>query len=167
MGLVPAYTLVDPVTLIFSNKSGAVTDTVVSARTTGSGALSATDTFQRRDWKRWTHAESDADGRKIAERVYHTIPCACTGLEGIGQDLGEPGTNFDETTYGYDLETNRLLRTVTPGGTIARTVFDGIRRVASSWVGTHDVPAGGTSWRDWSPSATASGARRAGATTGA
>jgi RHS repeat-associated protein len=148
---VPEDVLVDPVEIMLSLKNGMVTDRITSARSTGSGALSATDTFHRRDWKSWTHADYDADGLKIAERVYDTIPYSCSGLEGVGENTGESGVNYDETSYGYDLNTNRLLRTVTPGGTITRTVYDQIVRAVGSWVGTHDVPEGESSWRDWSP----------------
>ena len=35
----------------------------------------------------------------------------------------------------------------TPTGTITRTVYDGLGRVVSTWVGTNDTPASG----DWSP----------------
>ena len=38
-------------------------------------------------------------------------------------------------------------RTVSPAGTITRTVYDGQGRVVSAWVGTNDTPASGY----WSP----------------
>ncbi|WP_020476098.1 MBG domain-containing protein [Zavarzinella formosa] len=63
--------------------------------------------------------------------------------------LGTAGTNYLRTSYAYD-DVGRLRKTVTPGGTISRTVFDGLGRTASSWVGTDDTPTTGY----WSPSNT-------------
>jgi RHS repeat-associated protein len=60
--------------------------------------------------------------------------------------LGTAGSNYYATTYSYDHQ-GRLDRTVSPTGTITRTVYDGLGRVVSTWVGTNDTPAGG----EWSP----------------
>ncbi len=61
--------------------------------------------------------------------------------------LGTAGTNYNATLFGYDNH-GRLNRKVTPNGTIYRTVYDGLGRVVSTWVGTNDTPADG---KDWSP----------------
>src|SRR5262249_37319625 len=50
------------------------------------------------------------------------------------------------TLYSYD-ERGRENRVQTPTGTITRTVYDGLDRVVSTWVGTNDTPATGL----WSP----------------
>jgi RHS repeat-associated protein len=60
--------------------------------------------------------------------------------------LGTEGTNYYKTLYDYD-ERGRLNRTQLPTGTIQRTVYDGLSRVVSTWVGTNDMPQSGT----WSP----------------
>jgi RHS repeat-associated protein len=60
--------------------------------------------------------------------------------------LGSAGTNYYATTYGYDHQ-GRLDRTVSPTGTITRTLYDGLGRVVSTWIGTDDTPASGY----WSP----------------
>ena len=41
-----------------------------------------------------------------------------------------------------------MTGSVSPGGTITRTVFDRLGRVSSQWVGTDDTPSSGS----WSPS---------------
>ena len=64
--------------------------------------------------------------------------------------FGTEGTNFYRTRYQYDAK-GQLNRTVTPQGTITRTVYDALGRKASEWVGTDDTPTTGA----WSPSNTA------------
>ncbi|MDP9175784.1 MAG: hypothetical protein M3O30_18235 [Planctomycetota bacterium] len=63
--------------------------------------------------------------------------------------MGSSSTNYYATTYGYD-HRGRQNRVVAPTGTITRTVYDGLGRVVSTWVGsgTDDTPSG-TNW--WSP----------------
>src|SRR5262249_55273506 len=50
------------------------------------------------------------------------------------------------TLIGYD-ERGRRDRTQVPTGTITRTVYDGLGRPVSTWVGTNDTSAS----EDWSP----------------
>jgi RHS repeat-associated protein len=59
--------------------------------------------------------------------------------------LGQAGTNYYPTTYGYD-DQGRRNQVVLPTGTIDRTVYDGLGRVVSTWVGTNDMPADGGEW---------------------
>jgi RHS repeat-associated protein len=61
--------------------------------------------------------------------------------------LGTSGTNYYATLYGYD-DRGRPDRVQAPTGTITRTVYDGLSRVVSTWVGTNDTPPTG----EWSPS---------------
>jgi uncharacterized delta-60 repeat protein/RHS repeat-associated protein len=60
--------------------------------------------------------------------------------------LGTLNTNYYTTTFGYD-DRGWQNRTLTPNGTIYRTVYDGLGRVLSTWVGTNDTPTSG----EWSP----------------
>ncbi len=60
--------------------------------------------------------------------------------------LGTSGTNYYQTTQAYDSR-GRPDKTVSPTGTITRTVYDGLGREVSSWVGTDDTPGSGY----WSP----------------
>jgi YD repeat-containing protein len=67
--------------------------------------------------------------------VYSTAP-----------DIGTPGVNFNRTSYGYD-DLGRLNHVQSPNGTITDTVYDGLSRPVSTWVGTNDTPLSG----EWSP----------------
>src|SRR5262249_54044338 len=64
--------------------------------------------------------------------------------------LGTAGTNFYRTEQGYDVK-GRANRSVTPSGTIHRTVYDTHDNAVSEWVGTDDTPTTGF----WSPTNTA------------
>ncbi|WP_162668091.1 polymorphic toxin-type HINT domain-containing protein [Gemmata massiliana] len=64
--------------------------------------------------------------------------------------FGTQGTNFYRTTNGYDAK-GRFARTVSAQGTIYRTVYDGLGRAVSEWVGLDDAPTSGA----WSPTNTA------------
>jgi YD repeat-containing protein len=60
--------------------------------------------------------------------------------------LGAEEVNFYDTRYGYD-DRGRLDRVQQPTGNIDRTVYDGLGRVVSTWVGTNDTPVSG----EWAP----------------
>jgi RHS repeat-associated protein len=61
--------------------------------------------------------------------------------------LGTQNVNYYTTVFGYD-HRGRQERVVAPTGTINRTVYDGLSRVVSTWLGTNDTPVSGF----WSPS---------------
>lgn len=127
----PTYTLIDPVTIVNKDKDGRITDQITSHRSSGSGALSATDTFNQTDWQSWSSTQYDDQHRTLSERTYFLIPSSGDGTA---------GTNYGQTTYGYDA-LERRNRVVAPGGTITRTVWTCPQRVASVWVGTDDTGA--------------------------
>ena len=52
--------------------------------------------------------------------------------------LGSPGTNYNETQYGYDA-IGRQVSTISPAGTITWNVLDINGDVLSTWVGTNDT----------------------------
>ncbi len=60
--------------------------------------------------------------------------------------LGTLNSNYYMTTVAYDSR-GRQNRVLTPTGTSYRTVYDGLGRVVSTWVGTNDTPGSGY----WSP----------------
>jgi RHS repeat-associated protein len=60
--------------------------------------------------------------------------------------IGTQNTNYYTTLYDYDMR-GRPMRTQLPTGTIQDTVYDGLSRVVSAWVGTNDMPPSGM----WSP----------------
>jgi RHS repeat-associated protein len=57
--------------------------------------------------------------------------------------FGTLNVNFYRTTYAYD-QRGRLSKMVRPDGTIYRTVYDGLGRPISEWIGTDDTPTTGT-----------------------
>jgi RHS repeat-associated protein len=86
----------------------------------------------------------NAAGQVVDEDEY--VSLAGTSYSALSVTLGASGTNYNRTQFAYD-HLGRLNRTVTPTGTIYRTVTDGQGRVVSTWVGTNDTPGSGF----WSP----------------
>jgi YD repeat-containing protein len=86
---------------------------------------------------------TDPNGHQVETDAYFNL-----GGRGYTTDpyLGAAGANYYATLYGYDHQ-GRVNRALTPTGTIYRTVYDGLGRVVSTWVGTNDTPASGY----WSP----------------
>jgi RHS repeat-associated protein len=86
---------------------------------------------------------SNAAGQVVADDAYFNL----TGLTySTAPHLGTLNTNYYETAYAYDSR-GRQNRMQAPTGTITRTVYDGLGRVVSTWVGTNDTPGSGY----WSP----------------
>jgi YD repeat-containing protein len=82
---------------------------------------------------RLTRTVHSKPGSQVDEsRVYTTIPSS------IG---GESASNYDKALFGYDTM-GRRYRSVTPAGTIARTVFNARGLAIEMWSGTDDNSAG-------------------------
>jgi RHS repeat-associated protein len=113
------------------------TPAVSGGRPTGAEAISGVQTLNR--------SAMNAAGQTTDVYEYFNL----TGLS-YGTALVLAGatenTNYYRTRYQYD-HRGRLERTQTPSGTIYRTVYDGLGRVVSHWVGTNDAPGSGF----WSP----------------
>ena len=90
-----------------------------------------------------TRAYTNAAGQTVTVDSYFNL----SGLTYTTAVMGTAGVNFYQTQYAYDSR-GRQNRVVSPTGTITRTVYDGLGRVVSVWVGTNDTPASGY----WSPS---------------
>jgi RHS repeat-associated protein len=84
----------------------------------------------------------DSAGPVTSVDVYFDL----SGLTYSTGTMGTSGTNYYQTTLGYDAD-GRQSRVVEPTGTITRTVMDGRGRTVSVWVGTSDTPGSGA----WSP----------------
>ena len=99
-----AETLVDPVRISFTDKNNRPIDQIQSKRSTGSGKLSASDTFLRSDWTRWSVSIYSTVGLIEYSRVYHTIPPQTPdqGLTGVTSDPGVVNANYEETNYGTE-----------------------------------------------------------------
>lgn len=141
-----------------SGKDGQQIDAIVSERTTGSGKLSDTDTFDQSDWESWTMNEHDLFGKLEFTRAYHTIPPApgessssassssqsespSSASVSESSSSGEYSEYYDQTDYGYDSLTGAQIRVAAPSapgnpGTITRTVYDQMGRQESIWAGT-------------------------------
>ncbi|MEM7392305.1 MAG: hypothetical protein AAF492_08135, partial [Verrucomicrobiota bacterium] len=67
-------TLIDPVRIVFKDKSGRTTNEISAARSGGSGRLLPGDRFARSVWFRWSRKTYDVEGRVETSRTYHQIP---------------------------------------------------------------------------------------------
>jgi hypothetical protein len=72
----------------------------------------------------------NAAGQVVTSDSYFNL----SGLTYTAAVMGVVGVNFYQTQYGYDAD-GRQNRVVSPTGTVYRTVFDGLNRVVSQWVG--------------------------------
>ncbi|NNJ26204.1 hypothetical protein LzC2_22850 [Planctomycetes bacterium LzC2] len=128
-----ADVLINPVSITKRDRNGNVVEEI-SAKATVGGPPQASDSYAQSDYVAWTtHAYTDCC-KLASTRVYHTIP---TSGEGVA------GTNYDETTFGYDLR-DRRDRVDSPGGTISISLFDTLGRTVASYVGTDDAGATAT-----------------------
>lgn len=60
-------------------------------------------------------------------------------------NLGTENVNFYRTRFSYNKQ-GLLDRTQAPTGTITFSVYDGMERLSSSWIGTDDTTANGFKW---------------------
>ena len=129
------YTLVNPVSIVRTNRDGDVTEVIeATAETT---TLSTTDplgtiadeTFTQSEYTSWTTYQY-SHKQLVSTRAYHTIP---TSGEGTAT------ANYEETIYGYD-SLGRLDYTETAAGGITFTTYDARGLLLSTWIGTNAVP---------------------------
>ncbi len=125
------FTLINPVEIRQFDKSDKPVAEILATRASTSGKLLPTDTFPQSSYVRWTTYQYTDCCLLASQRVYRLIPAS-------GE--GSPGTNYDETVYGYDVN-KRRNRVVTPGGTITFTVFDPRNLPSEVFIGTDDSGA--------------------------
>jgi len=113
------------------------TPTVSSGRPTGTETISGLQTL--------TRSVVNAVGQVTALDQYFNLSGVTYSASSV--TLGTSGTNYYRTEYGYDTKGN-LVRTLSPSGTIYRTLYDDMNRELSRWVGLDDTPTSGA----WSPS---------------
>jgi RHS repeat-associated protein len=114
------------------------TPTVSGGRPTGGEAISGVQTL--------TRSAMNAAGQTTDVYEYFNLSGLSYSTTLVLTGATE-NTNYYRTRNQYD-DRGRLNRTQTPTGTINRTVYDGLGRVVSQWVGTNDTPGSGY----WSPS---------------
>ena len=134
-----AYELINPVSITQMDASGRVNAQIQAASTSTSGSLPAiiaaagngAAAFPQTSYTRLTTNQYTDCCLAVSQCVYKLIPSSGTGSS---------GTNFDETSYGYDVM-KRRNRTVTPGGTITDLVYDPRGNVIGTYIGTNDTGA--------------------------
>ena len=89
-----------------------------------------------------TRSLVNAAGQVIAVDRY-------TNLAGLAYStavtLGVAGTNYLRTLYAYNNQ-GQVDRVQNPAGTITHSVYDGLARVVSTWIGTDDSTTDGYKW---------------------
>jgi YD repeat-containing protein len=107
---------------------------------------------------------TNAGGQVFRTDAYFNVAAAvyATGLfpgsPGAVNPDGSVTGNYWSTLYGYDergrqnrVEARTGTLTQAQTSTIHRTVYDGLSRAASTWVGTNDAPANGLPWSPSNP----------------
>jgi len=134
-----SYVTVGSVTVVQTNPAGQVVDETVTARQNNSGPLTATESFPRSLWSRWTHTVRDTWGRVQSTRAYFDIPSSGEGTPNVHYLLSQVQRD----------NMSRENRLVDATGTIQRLVYEAQGLVAQAWTGTNDTgatatdPAGG------------------------
>lgn len=126
-----SFTLINPVSITKHDERGNVLEEIQAVRASTAGKLQPSDTFGQSTYVRWTTRQYNNGGQATSLRVYHAIPASGAGAE---------GANYDESRFGYD-STGRQNRTVSPGGTITRTVYDIRSQANQVYIGTNDTGA--------------------------
>ncbi|HBJ87813.1 MAG TPA: hypothetical protein DDZ88_28935, partial [Verrucomicrobiales bacterium] len=120
------------------NGSGQVMDEV-SVSVPEEDRIDAADPMPQSRWTRWTRTIYDQAGLRLAVRRYVKIPSSDRELDGQPVE-GFAGVDYLQESLGYD-SMLRVNRTVSPGGTIQRSVFDARALMLEGWVGTNDTGA--------------------------
>ena len=126
------YTLINPVSITQYDDDRRTIAQITATRGSdveSSGALSPSDSYPQSTWVRWSTTTYDDEGDVSSTQVYYLIPASGSG---------SPGTNYNQTLYGYD-SMDRQNRTVSPTGTITRTVFDVRGNAVQTFIGTNDT----------------------------
>jgi len=121
-------TLVNPVALIFMDRSLRPTDRIQAVRADTNGPLLNTDIFLQSSWVSWSRTVYAAHKDPARVMVYFNIPD-----EGHGQRV----IDFNQSRYFYD-SMQRLVSEQAPGGTITRMVYNPMGWILGKWVGTND-----------------------------
>lgn len=133
------FQLINPVSITQRDASGKILEQIQAVAPDTDGTLAeiidnaggGAAAFPQTSYTRWTTSQYTDCCLAASMRVYHTIPSS---------GAGSSGTNYDQTTYGYDVM-KRRNRTVTPGGTITFQVYNVRGQVIATYVGTDDSGA--------------------------
>lgn len=135
---VELYSVIGPVSWTLFDADGSHIVDQIQTKPSVGGAPEDPDSLDdygglpsRSQWTSWSHSSRDAWGKLVEARVYYVIPASGDGIE---------GENFNATQYAYD-SMDRLVRRMSPGGTISRLTFDARGLRTAVWVGTDDSGA--------------------------
>lgn len=136
-----------PIQIWRQDRDGSYTEVVTLSTavtpTLNGGVPTGQETFTTAQIENLSRAYTNAGGQLSHRDVYFSLDSVTYSTD---PDLGTQGTHYLRTEYGYDSR-GRRNRVVDPTGTINRTVYDSLGRVASTWVGTNDSPA----MHEWAP----------------
>ena len=134
-----------PIRVSREDASGSYSETLtMSATPTTSGGL-PTGAEAISNLESLSRTYSNAAGQVTHRDAYFNL----SGLSwSTAPNLGTEGVNFHRTRYSYNKQ-GLLEREQGPTGTITFSVYDGMRRLSSTWIGTNDSTANG---QKWSPS---------------
>ena len=119
----------------FETLTMSATPSLTSGKPNGTEAIGSLQSLSRTHYNDAGQAIHTDDYFNLAGLTYST-----------SASLGTLNTHFYRTTSAYDSR-GRNHRTVGGDGTIYRTVFDGLGRPVSEWMGDNDTPTSGS----WSP----------------
>lgn len=139
-GVENAVQAVGPVTLQYhyqtpadtTNMKGWRQESVVQAEFTSSGIPSASATFARSSWTRWSARFFNRGGEEKVNRLYWLVP---------GSGDGTADTHYGQTEFAYD-SGGDLHRIKQPGGTICKTTYNAMGWPLEKSVGTDDGSPG-------------------------
>jgi RHS repeat-associated protein len=135
-GVESVFQAVGPVTLQYNYQTPADTtnmkgwrqEAVVQAAFTSSGIPSASATFARSSWTRWSAQFFTKGGDEVVQRLYWNIPSSGDGTV---------NTHYGQTDFAYDSD-GRLHRVKQPGGTLYKTTYNSMGWPLEKLVGTDD-----------------------------
>lgn len=136
----PGDWVMNPVRIAKMDALGRVTDQIQAVRSSPGEAeplvtgarVTMVEEFPETQWVRWSSTQYDNNGRQVSSRLYHLIPA---------YGAGENGTNYAQTSYGYD-EMGRQNTVTAPGGTITKSTFTPMGWVFETLVGRDDGTPG-------------------------
>jgi RHS repeat-associated protein len=134
-----------PTVVTRQDASGSYSETLTMSATPASSGGLPTGTEAISTLQSLSRSYSNAAGQLTHRDDYFDL----SGLSwSTAANLGTEGVNFYRTTYSYNKQ-GLLEREQSPTGTITYSVYDGRRRLSSTWIGTNDSTANG---QKWSPS---------------
>jgi RHS repeat-associated protein len=109
--------------------SGGRMEESIAAVYSGAGVPAASQSFPQSTYVRWQTRHFSKQDKHTHFRLYHLIPAS---------GFGTSGTNYAQTTYGYDAE-GRQNRITSPEGTIILSIFNVLSWPTKERVGTTDA----------------------------